>query len=158
MTWPWLAALAAVLLVAFLAAMWRVGAAARDPRRALAAFQRHRDELRAAFFLSASTSGKPRGLVWKSIDWHDGGVTLVRERDTRRLAALVGVTIAFEAVAGGEMEGVAAVGNLRHGSAAFFYHSGTWQTTGKVIFNLLPEEVVARFAAQYEPVAQAASL
>jgi hypothetical protein len=149
MLWPWLAA-AAVLLVAFLAVMWKVGAAAASPKAALERFARQRDDLRRAFFLAAGSSGKPRGLVWKSIEWHEG-MTLVRERRTRRLAALVGVTIAFEAVAGGEMEGVAAVGNLRHGSATFFYHRGEWHA-GKTIFNLLPDEVLSRFA-EYERAA-----
>ena len=150
MIWPWLVA-AAVLLVLFLALMWRVGAAAGSPKLALERFTSQRDALRHAFFLTASSSGKPRGLVWKSIEWHEG-VVLVRERQTRRLAALVGVTIAFDAVAGGEMEGVAAVGNLRHGSATFFYHRGAWHAAGKTIFNLLPDEAVERFAAQYERV------
>lgn len=147
MIWPWLAA--AVLLVLFFALMWRIGAAAGSPALALEKFTRQRDDLRQAFFLAAGASGKPRGLIWKSIDWHEG-VTLVREKRTRRLAALVGVTIAFEAVAGGDMEGVAAVGNLRHGSATFFYHRGDWHA-GKTIFNLLPDEVVARFA-EYERI------
>jgi hypothetical protein len=146
MVWPWFVA-AAVLLVAFLAVMWRIGAAAGSTKVALERFARQRDDLRRAFFLTAGSSGKPRGLIWKSIEWHEG-VTLVRERRTRRLAALVGVTVAFEAVAGGEMEGVAAVGNLRHGSATFFYHRGEWHA-GKTIFNLLPDEVVARFG-EYE--------
>ena len=150
MIWPWLA-VAAALLVLFLVLMWRVGAAAGSPKVALERFGRQKDELRRAFFAAAAASGKPRGLVWKSIEWHEG-VVLVRERQTRRLAALVGVTIAFEAVVGGEMEGVAAVGNLRHGSATFFYHRGAWHAAGKTIFNLLPDEAVERCAAQYERV------
>jgi hypothetical protein len=150
MPWPWIAAIAVVLLVLFLALMWRIGASATSPALALERFNRDRDALRQAFFLAASDSGKPRGLTWKSIDWHEG-VLLVREKKTRRLAALVGVTIAFEAVAGGEMEGVAAVANLRHGSATFFYHRGAWHAAGKTLFNLLPDEVVARLA-EYERV------
>lgn len=147
MVWLW-ASLACVT-AAVLVAAWRVGAAAGDPRRAAGQFDREREGLRAAFFQAAATSGKPRGLAWKSLDWHEG-LTLVRERGTRRLAALVGVTIAFEAVEGGDMEGVAAVGQLRHGSATFFYHRGAWHTTGKAIFNLTPDEAVARMADQYE--------
>jgi hypothetical protein len=148
--WPWLVA-AAVLLVLFVALMWWIGATSASPKLALEKFTKHRDELRHAFFLAASSSGKPRGLIWKSIDWHEG-VTLVREKDTRRLAALVGVTIAFEAVSGGEMEGVEAVGNLRHGSATFFYHRGAWHAAGKTLFNLLPDDVVTRLEAQYDRV------
>ncbi len=45
------------------------------------------------------------------------------------------------------------MGNLRHGSAVFFYHRGAWHTTGKTLFNLLPDEALERFAAQYERLA-----
>jgi hypothetical protein len=150
MIWPWIA-LAAGVLILFLALMWRIGAAAGSPALALAKFTQQRTELQGTFFQAASASGKPRGLRWKSIDWQDG-VELVREKDSRRLAALIGVTIAFEAIPGSDMEGVPAVGNLRHGSAVFFYHRGAWHTTGKVIFNLMPDEVITRFAAQYERI------
>jgi hypothetical protein len=122
-----------------------------SPARAREEFFAQRPELQRRFFEAASASGKPRGLRWKSIDWQDG-VELVREKDSRRLAALVGVTIAFEAIPGSDMEGLPAVGNLRHGSAVFFYHRGAWHTTGKVIFNLMPDEVITRFAAQYERI------
>jgi hypothetical protein len=151
MIWLYLA-LGIALLLIFLAVMWRIGAAAGSPALALEKFAKQRAELQSAFFRAAESSGKPRGLRWKSIDWQDG-VELVREKDARRLAALVGVTIAFEAIPGSDMEGLPAVGNLRHGSAVFFYHRGTWHTTGKAIFNLMPEEVIERFAAQYERVA-----
>jgi hypothetical protein len=80
---------------------------------------------------------------------------MAREKQTGLLAALVGVTIAFEAVEGSDMEDLPAVGNLRNASAAFFYHQGAWRTTGKAIFNLNPDEVIARFAGQYERAAEA---
>ena len=47
-------------------------------------------------------------------------VQFVRDRHTGQLAALVAVTIQFEAVPGGDMEGLAAVGNLRNASGVFF--------------------------------------
>jgi hypothetical protein len=132
--------------------MWRIGARAGSPVQALAQFAAGRDDLQQAFFRAASASGKPRGLRWKSIDWQPT-MELVREKQTRRLAALVGVTIAFEAIPGSDMEGLPAVGNLRHGSAVFFYHRGAWHTTGKTLFNLMPDEALQRFAAGYERLA-----
>jgi hypothetical protein len=150
MPWLWIV-LAVVLVGLFLLVMYHVGARAGSPAEARQRFVAQRDALQASFFHAASTSGKPRGLRWKSIDWLPGW-QLVRETQTRHLAALVGVTIAFEAVAGSDMEGLAAVGNLRHGSAVFFYHRGAWHTTGKTIFNLMPDEVATRLAAQYERV------
>jgi hypothetical protein len=108
-----------------------------------------RPELERCFFEAAAASGKPRGLRWKSCEWTPG-VELAREKETGKLAALIGVTIAFEAIEGGDMEDLPAVGNLRNASAVFFYHKGAWHTTGKAVFNLNPDEVLQRFSAQYE--------
>src|SRR4051812_16098799 len=106
-----------------------------SPPRAREQFFEAKAALQERFFEAAAQSGKPRGLRWRSCEW-EPGVELAREKATGQLAALVGVTIAFEAVEGGDMEGLAAVGNLRNASAVFFYHQGAWHTTGKAIFNL----------------------
>jgi hypothetical protein len=122
-----------------------------SPAQARQQLQASLGDLQQRFFEAAAASGKPRGLRWKSCEWSEG-VEVVREKQTARLAALVGVTIAFEAVEGSDMEGLLAVANLRNASAVFFYHKGAWHTTGKALFNLNPDEVVERFAAQYERV------
>lgn len=119
--------------------------------RARELFKLQRERLEAHFFKAASSSGKPRGLRWKECQWEDT-VEFVRERKTGQIAALAGVTISFEAIEGGDMEGVAAVGNLRNASAVFFFQGGHWLTVGKAVFNLNPNEVVERFAEQYERV------
>ena len=103
------------------------------------------------FFRAAGASGKPRGLIWKDCQFENGAL-FARERDTRHLAALVGVTISFEAVPGGDMEGLAAVGNLRHASAVFFYQQGQWSTVGKAVFNMNPDEALRHFEKQYERI------
>ena len=123
----------------------------RGPRldQARVLFQRQRERLELQFFQAASASGKPRGLRWKAIDW-GSALEFARERDSGRLAALVGVTIQFEAVEGSDMEGLPAVGNLRNASAVFFFHGGRWHTTGKTVFNLNPDEALAHFHNQYE--------
>lgn len=118
---------------------------------ALRQFRAERPRLEARFLAAAVASGKPRGLRWQRCDWEEGEV-FVRDRDTAQLLALVGVTIAFEAVEGGDMEGVPAVGDLRHATAVFFLDSGAWHTTGKALFNLSPGEAVARFAGRYVAV------
>src|SRR5262249_6204062 len=66
------------------------------------------------------------------------------------LAALVAVTISFEAIEGGDMEGVEAVGNLRNASAGFFFGGRRWRTTGKAIFNLNPGEAIGHLKGEYE--------
>ncbi len=112
-------------------------------------FQQQREHLELQFFQAASASGKPRGLRWKAIDW-ESSLEFARERASGRLVALAGVTIQFEAVEGGDMEGLPAVGNLRNASAVFFFHRGRWHTLGKTVFNLNPDEALAHFGNQYE--------
>ena len=148
MPWLWLLLPAALLVVALVVYVW-----GRGPRLTVPQIQKQflqqREHLEAAFFASAAASGKPRGLRWKNCEW-ESEVAFARERGTGRLAALVAVTIAFEAIEGGEMEGVAAVGNLRNASAVFFFDRGRWRTTGKAIFNLNPGEAIEHFKGQYE--------
>jgi len=62
------------------------------------------------------------------------------------------VTIQFEAIEGSDMEGLPAVGNLRNASAVFFFHRGHWDTVGKVVFNMNPNEAVLHFKNQYERI------
>lgn len=151
MIWIWLASgLGIVLLVlAFLARVWRRGRT--GIRQARARFEAQRPTLEQAFRASATASGKPRGLIWVDLDW-EPGVLFARERTTGHLAALVGVTVRFEAIPGSDMEHLPAVGNLRTATAVFFFDRGHWHTTGRTLFNLNPGEAVVRFGGQYEAV------
>jgi hypothetical protein len=114
-------------------------------------FSLQREHLEAKFIDLAAASGKPRGLRWKDCDF-ENAVSFARDKATGKLAALVAVNISFEAVEGGDMEGIAAVANLRNASAVFFFDRGQWHTAGKAIFNLNPDEAIARFEGQYERV------
>jgi hypothetical protein len=125
--------------------------AARRTELALKQFVSRRVSLETAFFQSASTSGKPRGLTWKQCSFQQG-VVLARDRGNGDLVGLVGVTISFEAVEGGGMEDVEAVGNLRAATAVFTYSKREWGTQGRVIFNLEPREVLTRYADTLEAV------
>jgi hypothetical protein len=141
------------LIVVLLAAIWlirRVSARVPIPI-ARQRFEQDFAELRNAFFLAASTSGKPRGLIWKSCDFGQD-VRLARDKSNGELLALVSVTIAFDAVPGGDMEGLPAVSNLRCATAVFSFRDGAWTTTGRAAFNLTPEETLDRFRNQYEPI------
>jgi hypothetical protein len=119
--------------------------------RAQEMFKLQRERLEAEFLRAAVASGKPRGLHWRECQWADA-VEFVRELQSGQIAALVGVTIRFEAVEGGDMEGVAAVSNLRNASAVFYFHRGQWHTVGKAVFNLNPDEALAHFHNQYERI------
>ncbi|GIW82249.1 MAG: hypothetical protein KatS3mg105_4056 [Gemmatales bacterium] len=121
--------------------------------RARELFRLQREQLEKNFLQAASTSGRPRGLIWKNCEW-DRQVVFARERQSGNLAALIAVTIQFEAVPGSDMEDVPAVGNLRNASAVFFFHRGRWHTVGKAIFNMNPDEAIDHFKSQYERVGE----
>jgi hypothetical protein len=119
--------------------------------RARESFRLQRERLEARFFDAAGATGKPRGLRWKDCTF-EPSMDLVRENSTGLLHALVPVTIAFEAIEGGPMEGVEAVGNLRSATAVFTYVRGHWTTVGKAVFNMSPEQAIAHFGGQYERI------
>jgi hypothetical protein len=154
MDWPWVVLIGAAAAAAALALAWRplrkFGRAVQV-ERARELFKLQRERLEGRFLSAAAATGKPRGLRWKDCRW-ESEVEFVRERRTGQIAALVGVTVQFEAVAGGDMEGVAAVGNLRTASAVFFFHHGAWHTVGKAVFNMNPAEAIEHFRTQYERV------
>jgi hypothetical protein len=144
-----LIALVAVGLAIFLWRKLRVFGSVVQIERAREMFKLQRERLEAQFLTAAAATGKPRGLRWKDCQW-ENAVEFVRERKTGQIAALVGVTIRFEAVPGSDMEGLPAVDNLRNASAVFFFHAGQWATVGKAVFNMNPDEAVNHFSTQYE--------
>src|SRR5437016_6233847 len=113
MEWGWIVLGLVLLIGAAVALGWRplrnMGREIQIERaRELFALQRER--LEAHFLSAASATGKPRGLRWKDCDF-DNDMELARDRQSGQLLALVPVTISFEAIEGGDMEGVEAVGN-----------------------------------------------
>jgi hypothetical protein len=146
MLWLWLAL---VLLFILTVLFWWIGRGSTTTLEARKLFHAQRSRLEAQFFQTASASGKPRGLRWKACEW-DRGVEFAREKATGHLAALASVTIQFEAIEGGDMEGLPAVGNLRNASGVFFFHDGQWHTTGKTVFNLNPDEALLHFQSLYD--------
>lgn len=130
-----------------LRAWWR----AREVERATRLFRQKREVLEAKFFDLARNLGKPRDLRWLECNWQSA-VTFGRDRSTGLLTAFVAVNIRFEAVEGGEMEGVAAVDTVRDACALFHYRTGRWGTGGRALFNLNPEDALIRLEDQYQPV------
>ncbi len=130
---------------------------AREARRAIQHFRLRREALEAKFFDLAAGLGKPRGLRWTKCDWQPA-VTFGRDVQTQLLTAFVSVEIHFEAVEGGDMEDVEAVGVVRDASAVFHYQKGRWGTGGKALFNMNPQDALSRLEGQYLAVPQAENL
>jgi len=116
-----------------------------------AAFYRRREWLEADFVTQASASGKPRGLRWVNCDFDDQ-VEFARDRQTGKFRALVGVTISFEAVEGGGMEEVEAVGNLRAATVVFRLDGPAWEADGRAYFNLSPSQTIEHYHNELESV------
>lgn len=149
--WFWVAGAAAIATVA---AAWkpllRMGREVQT-ERARESFRLQRERMEAKFLDAARATGKPRGLIWKDCDF-EPGLTLARDKRTGQLIGLVPVTISFDAVPGGPMEGVEAVGNLRNATAVFEFSRGHWTTTGHAVFNLNPDEAIKHFHADFEAI------
>lgn len=151
---PWLigggivAALVLALVIAVpLARRWE----RREIRNAIRLFRLRREMLEARFFDLASAQGKPRGLKWLDCDW-ENPVTFARDKQSGLLTAFVAVNIRFEAIEGGEMEDVAAVGTVRDAAAVFHYRHGVWGTGGRALFNMNPQDALRQLAGQFEPI------
>ena len=151
---PWLIPLLALPVLGVMVYMWRhlctFGGQVKI-ERAREMFKLQRERLEAEFLKAAAASGKPRGLRWLDCQWGQA-LEFVRDKQTGLFAALVAVTIQFEAIEGSDMEGLPAVSNLRNASGVFFFQAGQWHTVGRAIFNMNPDEAAAHFDKQYEKI------
>lgn len=150
--WPFLLPVAGLVL--FLGAWWmyRLGREVQT-ERAREAFRLQRERLAEVFRTAAAATGKPRGLRWLSCHFTDD-FTLVRDRKTRRLSALIPVTIQFEPEPGGDMEDVPAATEPRPATAVFHFRQGNWVSEGQALFNVTPDSALALFGKNYESVAR----
>lgn len=112
-------------------------------------FAYQRERLEFEFWKRAQAAGIPRGLVWEDCDF-EKQVTFVRDRKTKSLRSLVGVTIQFSAVPGGGLEGHPNVQLLRAATAVFDYDGKRWSTAGRALFNLDPPHAVERLREEIE--------
>lgn len=112
-------------------------------------FHLRREWLETEFMKAAAASGKPRGLRWVDCDFGND-VQFACDSDSGLLRAFVSVTVRFEAIEGGDMEDVEAVGNLRAATAVFEYNGDRWVANPRAIFNLSPNQAILHF--KHRPV------
>jgi hypothetical protein len=147
----WFLAFLFVVVAWLVWALARPALFARRVARALKQFAKQRQKLEHEFVTAAAGTGKPRGLSWKECGFQPS-VVLARDRANGEFVGLVGVTIRFEAIEGGGMEEVEAVGNLRAGTAVFHWNGREWSTQGRAVFNLEPREVLERYGDSLDPI------
>ena len=136
-----------VLAAPLLVRHWQRG----QQNMALDLFRMQREQLEAKFFDLARGRGIPRDLRWVDCEWLPE-VTWGRSIEDGMLTAFVGVNIRFEAIEGGDMEDVEAVGLVRDAAAIFHFQDGRWGTGGRAMFNMDPVDAIDRLSGQYEPV------
>src|SRR5262245_56702985 len=106
MPWLWLLALLLALTLVFVLLAWNRLKRWGDQvqlARARELFHLQHERLQADFLRAAAATGKPRGLIWVECLF-ESELEFARDRQTRRLMALVAATVRFEAVAGSDME------------------------------------------------------
>jgi hypothetical protein len=133
-------ALAVVLVIGWY--KWRQAQQQRLFRTAVAEFPRQQN-LSELFLRAANATGKPRGLRWISCEVV-GEPVFTTGKKSGEILALSGATIGFEAIAGGDMEEVEAVGDIRYVTVVFVYRNREWQADGRAIMNLEPAQALAR--------------
>ncbi len=117
----------------------------RDILRARALFRIRREGLEARFLTELSRRDPVERLRWEEARWANE-VVWARDRQSRRLLALIGVRFEAEPVEGFAPE------PARHATALFEYHRGAWRTDGRHIDELGPDEAFRRHR-EFEPVA-----
>lgn len=151
----WMLGIGVLVVLTLVVAVFAIPAAKRWRRRearlAIQQFRRQREQLEAKFLDLAQSLGKPRGLRWIDCDWLNT-VTFARDRQTGLMTAFAGINIRFEAIEGGDMEDVAAVGTVRDAVAVFHFDRGIWGTGGKALFNMNAEEAIQRLTSQFEAI------
>jgi hypothetical protein len=143
----WITLIAGGVLILVAITFWHRGHKARmvaGRRRARLQFEDRRKQLEAHFLQTAAATGKPRGLRLMACEFQ-GPSLFATDPVQDDFYALVATTIRFEAIEGGGMEEVEAVGNLRGATAVFVLRSENWTTKGRIVFNLGPAETCSRF-------------
>src|SRR5438874_1410095 len=112
--------------------------------RARDLFRLRREWLEAHFLSALGRLDPAERLRWEEAHWHDE-IVWARDRQTRRLLALIGVH--FDAESMSEFPGYPP----RHATALFEYHKGRWHAEGKRIDEIRPDEAFLRLQ-RFEPV------
>ena len=135
---------AAILLIAAGRWLWHFGRTVQA-ERARELFRLQHERFEEMLLVAAAATGKPRGLIWRGCEII-GNVVLARNA-ARGIVALVPVVIQFEPVAGSGMEDVPAAKEPRIATAVFTFDRGHWNTDGRIIFNINPEQALSHFGS-----------
>lgn len=145
----------AMLIPVCMAAAWvivrrgvRILAEDRDLSKARAAFHLQREWLEVRFLNELARTDPVERPRWDDARWHDE-VVWARDRQTRRLLALIGVHFDADPFLAAEFSDVPP----HHATALFEYRRGGWLTKGKHFDEIRPAEAFLRHR-EFEPVVE----
>ena len=148
--WPFLVPVAGLLVLLGSWWLYRLGREVQT-EQARESFRLQKERLEGVVLSAAAATGKPRGLRWVSCRFADD-FTLVREKATRRLAALIPVTVLFHPEPGSDMEGVEAATQPRQATAVLHFRRGEWISNGQTLFNVAPADALRLHSREYDLV------
>ena len=108
------------------------------------------DAVLRCFQRTASASGSPRGLLWRRVAAAGDPVWI---RDGTAEAALLPVEVDFAADDSGEMDDAPGLDLTRGATLILRWHDG-WRADEKALFNLGPDDVVARSGGRFIPASR----
>jgi hypothetical protein len=145
-----------VVLLAVVASLWYPHRKVCQAARLVQAKQRfhiQRERLEAKFVQLAAAHIRPDCPHWADCTFADD-VAYVRNRATGELSAFVAVTLAAEECGDdSSISGIGeAIGNLQAGTAVFRFDRDRWETDGRAILNLSPNEAIRYYRNDFEIV------
>jgi hypothetical protein len=117
--------------------------------RAVRQFHLQRERLEARFVKLGQSRVQPGSRRWIDCQF-DNEVTYARNRLTGEISAFVGVTIEMEAPDTSPL--FEAASSFRTGTAVFRYDGHRWETDGRVIYNLTPQEALYFYKGDLKPL------
>lgn len=108
--------------------------------RARDQFRLRREWLEARFLGALALVDPDEGARWEDARWHDA-VVWARDRQTRRLLALIGV----------HFDSLPFDDDARHATALFEYRKGQWHADGRRLDRVRPDEALLR-SPRIEPI------
>ena len=114
-------------------------------------FHAERERLEAKFIQLAAVHVGPDASRWADCSFDDD-VAYVRSRTTGELSAFVAVTVGTDSTDTPSYGQFEAVGNLQAGTAVFRFDRDHWETDGRAILNLSPNEAVHYYRDDLEIV------
>ncbi len=153
--WPWWTVLlAAAVFLAVVLCIWRPWRAPGRQARFGEAFRQFhlcRERLEAKFIQLAERRNLADSVHWEDAEFGDE-VAFVRHRTSGELSAFVPLTVGMSDYDLSLVEASDLIGNLRVATVVFRFDGKHWDTDGRAMLNLKPDEAIRLYHRELEVV------